>query len=57
MQTLTGIDPWFLDQVAEIIEVEVEIAGATLAATDAATLRNALPAVAAHLQRFYGAPP
>ena len=40
VQALTGIDPWFLDQVAEIIEVEVEIAGASLAATDAARLRT-----------------
>ena len=39
VQTLTGIDRWFLDQVAEIIEVEAQIAGASLAAADAATLR------------------
>jgi carbamoyl-phosphate synthase large subunit len=39
VQTLTGIDPWFLDQVAEIIEVEAQIAAASFAAADAATLR------------------
>ena len=40
VQTLTGIDPWFLDQVAEIIEVEMQIAAASFAATDADTLRS-----------------
>ena len=40
VQTLTGIDPWFLDQVAEIIEVEAQIAAASFAATDADTLRS-----------------
>ncbi len=39
VQSLTGIDPWFLDQVAEIIEVEAQIAAASFAATDAVTLR------------------
>ncbi|MDD3650143.1 carbamoyl-phosphate synthase large subunit [Immundisolibacter sp.] len=39
VQALTGIDPWFLDQIAEIIEAEGQIAASSLADVDAATLR------------------
>ncbi|MBL8272855.1 MAG: carbamoyl-phosphate synthase large subunit, partial [Xanthomonadales bacterium] len=36
---LTRIDPWFLDQMAELIEVEGEVAAQGLAALDAARMR------------------
>ena len=39
MQALTGIDPWFLDQLAELVETEAVIADASLSATAAVTLR------------------
>ncbi|HKO22376.1 MAG TPA: carbamoyl-phosphate synthase large subunit, partial [Candidatus Eisenbacteria bacterium] len=39
LHTLSGIDPWFLDNLREIVELEPRIAGAGLA--DAGTLRRA----------------
>ena len=39
VQVLTGIDPWFLDQLSELVETETVIADASLAATAAVTLR------------------
>ncbi|MBP6691103.1 MAG: carbamoyl-phosphate synthase large subunit [Xanthomonadales bacterium] len=36
---LTRIDPWFLDQMAELVEVEGEVAAQGLAALDAARMR------------------
>lgn len=48
----TAIDPYAAEAPEEFFAVCTEYHF-----SDAATLRNALPAVAAHLQRFYGAPP
>lgn len=48
----TAIDPYAAEAPEEFFAVCTEYHF-----SDPATLRNALPAVAAHLQRFYGAPP
>ena len=40
VQGMTSIDPWFLAQIEELIAVEAEVAGSTLAESDAATLRR-----------------
>ncbi len=37
---ITKIDPWFLEQIAELIAMEAEIAATPLAQLDAATLRR-----------------
>ncbi|MDA3920318.1 MAG: carbamoyl-phosphate synthase large subunit [Salinisphaera sp.] len=39
VHALTHIDPWFLDQIAELIEMELALATSTLADIDALTLR------------------
>ena len=40
VHALTAVDPWFIDQIAELIEVEAEIADARLADLGAADLRR-----------------
>jgi carbamoyl-phosphate synthase large subunit len=38
INALTGIDPWFLEQIAELVEYENELIGQTLSSIDKATL-------------------
>src|SRR5437870_1818400 len=40
VQRLTRIDPWFLDQIKEIVELEMELDDKKLEGVDAETLRN-----------------
>jgi carbamoyl-phosphate synthase large subunit len=39
VHALTGVDPWFIDQVAGIVEAEREVIGSSLAALDEPRLR------------------
>src|SRR5690606_7245761 len=39
VEALTGIDAWFVDQIAELVEVELAVEGQPLAALDAGRLR------------------
>ncbi|MBK7829697.1 carbamoyl-phosphate synthase large subunit [Nannocystis sp.] len=39
VQALTRVDPWFVDQIAELVATEEELRGAEIGALDAATLR------------------
>ena len=40
VQRLTGIDPWFLAQIEEIVQIEMGLEGRALEALDAAALRE-----------------
>src|SRR5207237_2052358 len=40
VQRLTHIDPWFLDQIQQIVELEIELDDRRLEAIDAATLHT-----------------